>query len=60
MLRVAATFAAIIGILIFGGLLVAGVMVPAQMLLGSVGMWAAAVWYVFSLVLIVAVAMEVG
>ena len=56
--RVAVTFASIIGILILCGLLGAGVMVPAQMLLESVGLWAAAVWYVVSLAMIVSAAVE--
>lgn len=56
--RVAVTFAFIIGILILCGLLGAGVMVPAQMLLESVGLWAAIAWYVVSLTLIVSAAVE--
>lgn len=56
--RVAVTFAFIIGALILFGLLGLGVMVPAQMLLESVGLWAAIAWYVVSLTLIVSAAVE--
>lgn len=56
--RVAVTFAFIIGALALFGVLGLGVMVPAQMLLESVGMWAAIAWYVVSLTLIVSAAVE--